>query len=109
MCCGELTGDPANGPSHVRPGVSGYVGAQTVAYEVHVLQGELLLVLVEKEVATVASAAATTDTNPHLTNPGVQPAAIGYAGTRAELSLTQTKPDGPSFPPVPVWLLFVSL
>lgn len=64
LCCAELTGDPANGPSHVRPGVSGYMGAQTVADEVHVLQRELLLVLLEKEVVTVTSAAATTDTKP---------------------------------------------
>lgn len=63
-CCAELTGDPADGPSHVRPSVSGYVGAQTVAYKVHVLQAELLLVLLEKEVATLTSAAATTDTKP---------------------------------------------
>lgn len=98
LCCAELTGDPADGPSHVRPGVSGYVGAQTVAYEVHVLQGELLFVLLEKEVATVTSAAATTTPNPHLADAGVQPAATAHAGTRAALGLTQSN-DGPSFPP----------
>lgn len=62
LCRAEITGNPANGPSHVRPGISGYVSTQTVAYQVHVLQGELLFILSGKEVATFTSAAATTNT-----------------------------------------------
>lgn len=46
----------------MRPGISGYVSAQTVAYQMHVLQGELLFILSGKEVATFTSAAATADT-----------------------------------------------
>lgn len=51
---------------HVRAGVPSHMGTQAVANQVHVLQGELLLVLVEKEIATVPSAAATTDTKTHI-------------------------------------------
>lgn len=42
------------------------MGTQAVAHQVHVLQGELLLVLGEKEIATAPSAAATTDTQTHI-------------------------------------------
>lgn len=66
LCCAELTGDPADGPTHVRAGVPSHMGTQAVAHQVHVLQGELLLVLGEKEIATAPSAAATTDTQTHI-------------------------------------------